>query len=382
MNRYIHIYIALACILSLYSCKPSTDKSTDKTEETEEHNHEHGENVIELSLDKAVAAGVKWDTISLQPFNSVIKTGGQILVAQGDESAVVASVAGIARLPKNLVEGTAVQKGQNVAALSSKYLQDGDPVLRARISYFTAKEEYDRVLPLAEKQIVTLKEFSKIKQEYENAKLSYEAISKNYSEKGQQIKSPLTGFVKSILVNEGDFVGIGQTLRTITQNQRLYLKAEVSERYYSQLKDINTAHFKSPYKESVYKLADLGGEVVSYGKSPATNEYLIPITFAFNNVGDIVPGSFVEVFLLSKTYQNSICLPFSAITEEQGLFFVYKKVCEAEYEKIEVKLGEDNGEIIQILSGIEPGDVIVTHGAQQIKLASASSSIPAHTHEH
>ncbi|WP_018109266.1 efflux RND transporter periplasmic adaptor subunit [Bacteroides propionicifaciens] len=382
MNRYIHIYIALACILSLYSCKPSTDKSTDKTEETEEHNHEHGENVIELSLDKAVAAGVKWDTISLQPFNSVIKTGGQILVAQGDESAVVASVAGIARLPKNLVEGTAVQKGQNVAALSSKYLQDGDPVLRARISYFTAKEEYDRVLPLAEKQIVTLKEFSKIKQEYENAKLSYEAISKNYSEKGQQIKSPLTGFVKSILVNEGDFVGIGQTLMTITQNQRLYLKAEVSERYYSQLKDINTAHFKSPYKESVYKLADLGGEVVSYGKSPATNEYLIPITFAFNNVGDIVPGSFVEVFLLSKTYQNSICLPFSAITEEQGLFFVYKKVCEAEYEKIEVKLGEDNGEIIQILSGIEPGDVIVTHGAQQIKLASASSSIPAHTHEH
>lgn len=382
MNRYIHIYIALACILSLYSCKPSTDKSTDKTEETEEHNHEHGENVIELSLDKAVAAGVKWDTISLQPFNSVIKTGGQILVAQGDESAVVASVAGIARLPKNLVEGTAVQKGQNVAALSSKYLQDGDPVLRARISYFTAKKEYDRVLPLAEKQIVTLKEFSKIKQEYENAKLSYEAISKNYSEKGQQIKSPLTGFVKSILVNEGDFVGIGQTLMTITQNQRLYLKAEVSERYYSQLKDINTAHFKSPYKESVYKLADLGGEVVSYGKSPATNEYLIPITFAFNNVGDIVPGSFVEVFLLSKTYQNSICLPFSAITEEQGLFFVYKKVCEAEYEKIEVKLGEDNGEIIQILSGIEPGDVIVTHGAQQIKLASASSSIPAHTHEH
>ena len=156
MNRYIHIYIALACILSLYSCKPSTDKSTDKTEETEEHNHEHGENVIELSLDKAVAAGVKWDTISLQPFNSVIKTGGQILVAQGDESAVVASVAGIARLPKNLVEGTAVQKGQNVAALSSKYLQDGDPVLRARISYFTAKKEYDRVLPLAEKQIVTV----------------------------------------------------------------------------------------------------------------------------------------------------------------------------------------------------------------------------------
>lgn len=380
MNKYL--YIALVATFALYSCKSKTDTNKDHTEEADEHDHEHGENIVELSQEKAIAAGVKWSTITPQPFNSVIKTGGQILAAQGDESAVVASVAGVVSLPANLVEGLAVQKGQNLAALSSKHLQDGDPVLRARINYYTAKKEYDRVLPLAENQIVTLKEFSKIKQDYENAKLSYEAISKSYSDKGQQIKSPLTGFVKSILVNEGDFVGIGQTLMTITQNKRLYLKAEVSERYFNQLKDINTAYFKSPYKESVYKLADLGGELVSYGKSPAENEYLIPITFAFNNVGDVVPGSFVEVFLLSKTYENGISLPFSAITEEQGLFFVYKKVCEAEYEKLEVKLGEDNGEMIQILSGVQPGDVIVTHGAQQIKLASASSSIPAHTHEH
>ena len=50
--------------------------------------------------------------------------------------------------------------------------------------------------------------------------------------------------------------------------------------------------------------------------------------------------------------------------------------------KVEIKLGVDNGEKVEILSGIKEGDRIVQKGAQQIKLASATSSIPAHTHEH
>ena len=95
-----------------------------------------------------------------------------------------------------------------------------------------------------------------------------------------------------------------------------------------------------------------------------------------------MPDSFVEVYLLSKNKEDAIALPYSAITEEQGLYFAYKQLCEEEYEKVEIKLGVDNGEKVEILSGIKEGDRIVQKGAQQIKLASATSSIPAHTHEH
>ena len=54
----------------------------------------------------------------------------------------------------------------------------------------------------------------------------------------------------------------------------------------------------------------------------------IPVTFEFDNKGDVIPGSFVEVFLLSSPMENVLSLPHSALTEEQGSFFVYLQLDE------------------------------------------------------
>ena len=49
--------------------------------------------------------------------------------------------------------------------------------------------------------------------------------------------------------------------------------------------------------------------------------------------------------------------------------------------KKEVTTGEDNGERIEIISGVKAGDIVVTKGAYQVKLAATSSVIPeGHTH--
>ena len=75
-------------------------------------------------------------------------------------------------------------------------------------------------------------------------------------------------------------------------------------------------------------------------------------------------------------------MPKTALTEEQGLFFVYIQLDAECYKKQEVKVGADNGREVQILSGIKAGDKVVTEGAYHVKLASASNAIPAHSHEH
>ena len=372
------IFISLMATLSLGGCKQSQATS----HEAEEADHDHGDDVITLSTEKAEAAGVKVETITTAPFRKVIKAGGEILSAQGDESTIVATVSGVASITNNLTEGAAIHAGQNLVTISSQNLQDGDPNKRAKINYEIAKKEYERVLPLVESKIVSQKDFARIEQDYENARITYEANAKGHSSKGQQIKSTKSGFIKTAYIQEGSYVEVGQPLFTITQNKQLYLRAEVGEKYFTQLKDITSAHFKMAYHKEVYKLDNLNGKVVSYGKNPAEDCHLIPITFAFNNMGEVIPGSYVEVFLLSHEYDNSISLPLGAITEEQGLYFVYKKVCEEDYEKVEVTLGNDNGERIQILSGITEGEPIVTSGAQQLKLASATNAIPAHSHEH
>ena len=348
------------------------------------HGHDHGVNPDEIMLapEKAKAAGVASEVIQPKTFRQVIKTSGEVQAAQGAESVVVANVAGVVSFQRAVTEGMQVGKGATVMTISASKLQDGDPAERARIAYESAKADYDRASRLVESQIVSQKEFNAIKEKYENARLAYEALAKNQTKGGVAVAAPIGGYIKNLLVKEGDYVAVGQPLATVTQNNRLFLRADVSERYYKYLNGISSANFKTPYDNQVYELEALNGKLLSVGKAAGSGSYYVPVTFSFDNKGDIIPGSFVEIFLLSQQQENALVLPVEALTEEQGLYFVYLQNCEESYKKQEVKIGASNGVEVQILDGIHPGDKVVVKGAYHVKLASAGNALPAHSHEH
>lgn len=337
---------------------------------------------IMLAPEKAKAAGVASEVIQPKPFRQVIKASGEVQAAQGNESIVVANVSGIVSFQRSVTEGMQIGKGATLMSISASKLQDGDPAERARIAYEAAKAEFDRASRLVESQIVSQKEYTAIKEKYENAKLAYEALGKNQTKNGVSVTAPMGGYIKNLLVKEGDYVSVGQPLATVTQNNRLFLRADVSERYYKYLSGITSANFKTPYDNQVYELEALNGKLLSYGKSSGAGSFYVPVTFSFDNKGDIIPGSFVEIYLLSKQMDDAIVLPVEALTEEQGLYFIYIQNCEESYKKQEVKLGANNGKEVQILSGVHPGDKVVVKGAYHVKLASASNALPAHSHEH
>lgn len=347
------------------------------------HGHEtHGGDEIILPPAKAQAAGIVTSTVEPGRFQQVIKTSGQVLAAQGDEQVAVATVAGVVSFRGRVIEGMSVRKGSPLVVLSSQNMAEGDPVQKARVAYEVSKKEYERMQALVGDKIVSEKEFAQAKQTYENARISYEAVARNHTEHGQTVSSPIAGYVKSLLVKEGDYVSVGQPLVSVTQNRRLFLRADVSEKYYADLSSVSSANFRTPYNDKVYSLKELNGRLLSYGKASNADGYYIPVTFEFDNKGDVIPGSFVEIYLLSTPTEDALTLPRTALTEEQGSYFVYQQVDEEGYMKRPVTIGADDGERVQILSGIHPGDRIVTQGAYHVKLASASNAIPAHTHEH
>ena len=387
INSFIMKKIFLFTLLGTFAlgaCHNAQD-AHDMHAEEETENHEtaeaHSDEII-LPKAKAEASGVKSAIIEPGSFQQVIRTSGQLLAAQGDESTAVALVAGIVSLKPNILEGTYVSKGTPLVTLSSDNIAEGDPVQRAKVNYLVAKKEYERMRALLDSKLVSEKEFAQARQNYENARISYEALAANHTERGQNIPSPLTGYVKSILVKEGDYVAVGQPLVSVTQNKRLYLRAEVSEKYYAQLPAVISANFQTPYNNQTYKLSELNGKMRSYGKSSGNGSFYIPVTFEFDNKGDITPGTYVDVFLLSSPIENALCVPRTALTEEEGTYFVYVQLDEEGYRKQEVTVGNDNGEKVQILSGIKAGDRVVVEGAYQVRLASASNAIPAHSHEH
>ena len=417
------IYAITILAISLWGCKKqsSQDKHTHSATEThaghdhshEGHNHEHeghdheghdhehetaeehaGHNheskatkhSDEIIFPKAQAAKTTFEVREIQPasFNQVVKTTGQVLAAPGDEAVIVATSNGVVSFSSNkLTEGTKVQKGQSLFQISSKDIAEGDYYTKVKATYEAAKANYDRAEALVKDKIISQKEFESTKLEFENAKTAYNAVSNNKTAKGVSVNAPINGHMKNILVKEGEYITVGQPLATVSQNQRLVLRAEVSQRYYNAMQSVKSANFKTPYDNKVYSLEDLNGRLLSFGKTSNENSFFIPVSFEFDNKGEVIPGSFVEVYLISSPIENTLSIPVSALTNEMGIYYVYVQIDEEGYRKQEVALGANNGKEVQIIKGLHPGDRVVTQGAYQVKMASASGAIPhGHSHEH
>lgn len=375
-----------ALVLSLQACKGKTEEHAHETHQEEIHSDEHSghshSDEIVIDAHKAEESGIAVMEIHKSQFSGIIKTTGEILPTRENEVTAVSNVSGTVSFINPLLEGTELREGHPVLTINSSKMEGGNISEKAKINFEIAQKEFNRIRNLYNDKLITEKEYNDARQTFEEARINYEAVGNNFTEKGQKIESPSSGFVKSCLVKEGDFVQAGQPLFVIARDKYLYLKAEIPGKYYNQLNKITGANFRMPYSENIYDIADLKGEIVSRGKSSGNDSFYIPVTFRFSNSGDIVSGSYAEVFLKTNEIKEQIVLPLTAITEEQGTYFVYKQIDPTCYKKAEVQLGISDGKNIEILSGVKDGEKVVVKGAYQVKLASAVSSIPAHSHEH
>lgn len=377
-----------ACMMGLVllaSCHGNHDKDAhaDDGHAPEKAGGEKGhDGEIIITVEKAKSSGVAVETVRPGEFHGVIPVSGSIVAASGDEATVVAGMAGVVSLSRPVTDGMRVGRGQALFGIKADRLQDGDPVERARVAYETAKREYDRAARLVKDKIVSEKEFSAIRETYETARIAYTAVAGSKSGGGMTVTSPRGGYVKTVLVKDGDYVTVGQPLMTVTGNRRLYLRADLPGRYYTSLPRVSSAKFKCVYDSRVYDVKALNGRLTAYGKSADNTSSYIPVTFEFDNRIDIMPGAAVEVFLITDAKPGVITLPVAAVTEEQGLNFVYLRTGAEVYEKREVTLGGSDGERVEILSGVKSGDNAVVSGAVQVRLAAAGNAIPAHTHSH
>lgn len=397
MKKYI--FIILAAAISLTSCdKKQSDKKTVEThqkgdghnhEEGDGHNHKEEKNSGEEHSDEIVFTQQQADAIGLEVYNvepgmfsQVIKTSGQIQSAQGDEATIVATTNGIVSFPaRSIIEGAPVGTGTTIVTISARNLYEGDPVAKAKITYETALKEFKRAEGLVKDKIISEKEFEQSRLKYENARTAYEAQATNVTASGVKVTTPISGYIKNRLVNQGEFVSVGQPVATVSKNRRLQLRADVSENYFNELGKIRNANFVVSYNNKAYRLADLNGRLLSFGKAADETSFYIPVTFEFDNIGDFIPGSYVEVYLLATPQNNVISIPVSALTEEQGIYFVYLQIGEEEFLKREIAIGESDGKNVRVLSGLSTGDKVVIKGAYQVKLASNSSVLPeGHSH--
>ncbi len=319
-------------------------------------------------------------------FSEIVRTSGQILAAPGDEAVLTAHISGIVSFSgNNMVAGTAVGAGARLFTIKSTEVVAsslGAAVQQAENDLSTAQKQYDRAAELVKDNIISEKEFleSKLRLQNAQAHLANVVVSQKFNQSKQSVTALFGGFLKNILVENGAFVQAGQPLATISKSKRLMLKADVSQRYFPQLASFTSANFRAADGQ-VFSTRNLNGRLVSIGKSADAGSPFLPIHFEIDNRGSFFPGSVVEVFLQSGS-SPALVIPTSALIEEQGVFYAYVQTEGESFQKRELKIGASDGVNVRVLAGIAEGERVVTKGAYQIKLATASGAIPAHGHEH
>ena len=316
------------------------------------------------------------------PFGEVIRTMAQVEPSMGDERVVVAKTSGTVRFASSdMTEGKAVGSGQALFCIDSEGLADNNMSVRyneAKSAYDFAKGEYERKKALADDKLVTQGDLRKAKADYEAAEAAYGNLRRNFSAGRHSAGSPISGFIKKVYVRNGEYVEAGAPVMEVAQNRDLYVTAELQPRKFHSLKNIVSTNLKIPGNDRVYSLKDLNGSLVSYGKSIDVDNPLIPVVFKVSNTVDLLPGSFVEMFITTGSGEKVLTVPRESIVEEMGNYFVFVQLTPEFFEKRAVKTGQSNGLRTEILSGVKEGERIVGRGAVLVKLAQASGKLDAH----
>jgi len=315
----------------------------------------------------------------------VVKAIGEIISAPGDEVTIAAKSNGIVKfVGNNNITGSAIRAGQPMFTVTGGEIafENVDAAKQtARAELATSKTEFERASELIKDKLITQGEFQQAKLRYEQAQITLNNLGRNYSG-GKSLSSTINGFIKNIMVSEGQYVSAGQPLATITKNQRLVLKADVSLKDADKISSIQEANFTIIQNKESYNTKELNGKLLSVGKTTAGNSPFIPVHFQIDSKPGMLPGSFAEVFLKTIPINDALVIPVSALVEEQGIFYVYVQTEGESFQKRELKLGANDGQKVQVLSGVTEGERVVTKGGYQIKLSQASGTLPAHGHEH
>ena len=350
----------------------------------EGHDHEHGHEAVEghdehdepdgivmLHDEMAQRFGVTVDSVISAPLGESLQCSATISRSAGSEAVVSSPVAGVVHYLVNV--GGKVGAGSAVASVNAGAVSGGDVNLAAKAALDAAEAEVNRLKPLYEEKLVTAAEYQAAVTALAQARAQYSPRAS-----GGRASSPIGGTVTALLASEGAYVEAGAPLASVASDGQLTLTARTAAENYSRLKAVKDARVRTADGRTLL-LSSLGGK----GGGVAADGGYATVSFTFNNDGTLAPGSTVEAWLLSEGGEPVIALPLTAITEQQGEHFVYREVMPEHYLKTPVVLGASDGERVVILSGVNPGDRIVSSGVITLRLAESSGAIPeGHNHQH
>lgn len=356
----------------------------------EAHSHEHAhhhepvahntENSVSFSKEQSWKIDFATAPVTKSTFNGAVKVAAQVTATPDNFTTLVAPVSGKVQYASNIVAGKPVVVGEALFSLDGSNVTENDAAVKfveAESSYNVAKNDFERKKVLFADNIVSRKEYEAAEATLAQAEARYNSMKRSFAAGTTRVKSPISGYVATLLVANGDYVQAGTSLAVIQRDGAMNISAELPVRHAQMLRNVSAINVELPCGK-VYTMEELDARIAAVGASVNACS-MLPVTVTAKHIGEVVPGSIVTLHIVSDTNGvERVTVPRSALVEEMGNFFVFVQHTPVSFEKREVVPGASDGVQVQILKGLSIGERVVTKGGVSLKLSQGAAALDPH----
>lgn len=193
------------------------------------------------------------------------------------------------------------------------------------------------------------------------------------------VRAPVSGVVAERSATTGANVSAGAVLFRLMDVRQVQVAGQVPESELVRARTATAAEVEVPGQPARVPAGQLQG----LGRVLDARTRTVPITFALDNSTlGLAVGQSVFLHLLLDEATPRPVVPVSALVDDAGRPIVFVQHDGEAFERRPVTLGARAGKVVQVVSGVAPGDRVVTTGAYLIRLASLSTQVPSHGHVH
>jgi RND family efflux transporter MFP subunit len=377
MKSTYNIIGAVAVVLFMAACgasaegdKKGLDKKKAKLEELKEKQSKTGEEITKLekeiaTLDTSAARADKPKLVVLSPINTAAFT--HYIDLQGKveaENSIIVTPRGAGGQVKGLYvkQGANVRKGQLLMKLD-------DAVTRQQIEQTTvqlnlAKTLYERRKNLWDQKIGTEVEVIQAKSNVDNLEKQIDLLKEQSSM--SNVYADLSGVAERVNIRVGEMFSPASAATvgiTIVNTSNLKVTANVPEAYQTKVKEGTNLIITLPEdnNKSINTKVSVSGKLID----PSTRSFYIEGRVPGN--GGFRPGQIAMVRIQDYAVPNAVTIPINTIQNDDKGKFVMVAVVEngkKVAKKRPVTVGQLYGDKLEVKSGLQAGDVLISDGFQ------------------
>ena len=265
-------------------------------------------------------------------------------------------------------EGQQVKKGQALASIDDGGLSNQLVQMKTQLSL--AETTYERQKRLWEQQIGSEIQYLQAKTNYESQKAAVDQMESQLEK--FTIRAPFAGVVDDVIKDQGTVVvpgGPGTEVFRVINLSNMYIKTSVPESYITTVtKGKKVKVFFPILNETVDSFVKETGNFINPNNRSFSVEIPVP-----NRSGNVKPNLTARVHINDYRNEQALLIPQNAISENaEGEQYAYvvtniDKDNVATAKKTIITTGKTQGDVIEVLSGINDGQSIIIEGARSVK---------------